>query len=114
MKKFRLWLFGFDAVSLFDRAATLEVAHHKLLTQHREMIGQIQPLRDAISTLEGAGVRRTFGGAIDVDYDRLLNALGKDGEAELARTIALRETEGAGSPSAKAKAPTRARRAPAK
>ncbi len=54
------------------------------------VIGEMQPLRDAMLTMEAAGIRRKFGGVIDVDYDRLLDTLGWDDETELLRTIQLR------------------------
>ncbi len=40
-----------------------------------------------VATMEQCGIKRKFGGSIDVDYDALLNALGTGGEAELRRTI---------------------------
>lgn len=50
----------------------------------RSTVRQLEPLQAA---MEMAGNRRVFGGSIDVDYDKLANALGPEGEAELLKTL---------------------------
>lgn len=57
---------------------------------HKSLIEQQDTLRAFVSTVEAAGIQRKFGSRIDVDYDKLLNNLGADGEAEMMRTIKSR------------------------
>ncbi len=57
---------------------------------HRTLVEQQDKLRAFVSTVEAAGIQRKFGSRIDVDYDKLLNNLGVDGEAEMMRTIKSR------------------------
>jgi hypothetical protein len=60
---------------------------------HKGLIEQQDTLRAFVSTVEAAGISRKFGSRIDVDYDKLLNNLGPDGEAEMMRTIKIRHEE---------------------
>ena len=60
---------------------------------HKSLIEQQDTLRAFVSTVEAAGISRKFGSRIDVDYDKLLNNLGPDGEAEMIRTIKTRREE---------------------
>lgn len=62
----------------------------KAVANHKDLIEQQDTLRTFVSTVEAAGIQRKFGSRIDVDYDKLLNNLGADGEAEMMRTIKSR------------------------
>lgn len=97
MKMLRRWilrllrdLFDKELSELCRAAETVVSAGKGLVEAHHKTVDAMQPLRDAINTLEGAGIRRKFGGVIDIDYDKMLTALGPDGERELADTIKKR------------------------
>lgn len=58
--------------------------------QHKRLVEQQDRLRAFAEAVESAGVKRKYGGTIDVDYDKLLNALGPQGEREMGRTLKAR------------------------
>ncbi len=62
----------------------------RVTRDNKTLVEQRDILRAFVSTVEAAGISRKFGSRIDVDYDKLLDNLGVDGEAEMMRTIKSR------------------------
>lgn len=67
-----------------------EAAHKELVEKYQQLINSVQPLRDAINTLEQAGIRRKFGGVIDVNFNKFLDSIGSYDEGELEKIIKRR------------------------
>ena len=64
-----------------------------LAAAHTDNLQRMEVFQQFMGSVETAGIRRKFGGVIDVDYDRFLNTLGPHDEAELDRTIQARKRE---------------------
>lgn len=101
LEKVRDWLLS----SLFSKIKDLAGQIGRLHTQMTMTSTEVRRLREKLheensrlnikyaelkahsEALEIAGVRRKFGGTIDIDYDKFLNALGPFDEKELKRVI---------------------------
>ncbi len=79
--------------TLYLTIGQMTKAIDKATKDYEALVEQQDTLRAFVSTIEAAGISRKFGSRIDVDYDKLLDNLGADGEAEMMRTIKSRRDE---------------------
>lgn len=66
----------------------------KVSNELRRVIDKQEILRTFVGSIETAGIRRKFGGVIEVEYDKFLNAIGPIDELELEQTIKERKGKG--------------------
>ena len=55
------------------------------------LIGKQERMRTFIASVETAGVRRKFGGVIEVNFDKFLDVIGPSDEKELGEVIKARK-----------------------
>ncbi len=99
LEKFRIWLlkptidrlhesFDRQLQSLYQQVRLILVdEREKLIQEHQRQLEAVQPLRDAINTLESYGIRRKFGGVIDIDFDKLCHMLDPDSLHQLEKVL---------------------------
>ena len=106
LEKFRTWLLKPTAdhidrtvkvqMEAFDKQlaglhtqvhSLLDKDRQQLIEQNQRQLEAVQPLRDAINTLESYGIRRKFGGVIDIDFDKLCKMLGDENLVQLEKSI---------------------------
>lgn len=84
---------GRDIAGLKSALSQMNGVIREAVAQQKSIVEQQDRLRAFVDAMEGAGIRRKFGGRIDVEFDRFVNSLSPSDVDELLAILKARQAQ---------------------